>query len=38
LNYIKEKTENAMAKFKFDGAMIKNFKEEFMPALEPLMV
>lgn len=33
----KESTENALPKFKFNGALIKAFKEELMPVIIPLL-
>ncbi|SFA92380.1 type I restriction enzyme, R subunit [Acetitomaculum ruminis DSM 5522] len=33
----KESTKNALPKFKFNGALIKDFKEELMPAIKPLL-
>ena len=33
----KEATENALPKFKFNGELIKDFKEELMPVILPLL-
>ena len=33
----KEKTEDAVQKFKFNGIMIREFKEVLMPEISPLL-
>ena len=33
----KEKTPDALPKFKFNGALIKEFKEVLMPEISPLL-
>ena len=34
----KDATEDALPKFKFNGALIRDFKEELMPIISPLLV
>lgn len=34
----KEKTDNPLPKFKFNSALIRDFKEELMPLVEPLLL